>query len=180
MANWDVARLRARAGNTWRPSTGIDAQRGDPYSTQPQISRALQTPADPGVNLQGWINPYSLTFYSVLLNTNNPVQCAPPNLRRAYLILQNQGPGNIYLNFGQSATAPNSASNANCMQLITTQFYEQIGGGSVDLTTGLPIAGNFVSPDYVSAITDTATTTLLVGEGVFMLSRWSGTSSQGN
>jgi hypothetical protein len=86
--------------------------------------------------------------------------------------MQNQGPGNVFVNFGQSATAPVTAgAPANCLQLITTQFYEQIGGGSVNMD-GFPMPSAFVSPDYVSAITDTAGTTMIVGEGVFMLSRF--------
>lgn len=167
----NVTALRALTDRGWRPQTGIEAAQGNPYYSQRALGRALRTPADPGINLQGWINPYSLTFYQIAVLTAQPVQAFPPNLRRVYLLLQNQGPGNLYINFGQDAVAPTLLQNANCLQLITSQFYEQIGGGSVD-SNGFPIASDFVSPDYGSVITDTAGTTLLIGEGVFMIDRW--------
>ena len=172
--NWNISNLRARAGHAFNPQTGIEQSQGDLYKRFPGVGAQVRQALDPGVNLQGWVNPYSMVLYNVGLNVNQPVQAAPPNLKRAYLIVQNQGPGNVFLNFGQAAVAPTVGQNANCLQLIQTQFYEQVGGGSVDMITGLPIAGLFVSPDYLSAITDMATTTLMVAEGVFMISRWIG------
>ncbi len=50
---------------------------------------------------------------------------------------------------------------------MQTQTYEQIGGGDVDLNTDQTRAYCFVSPNYISAITDTAGTTVLLGEGVW-------------
>lgn len=172
MSAWNTRALKARGTQAWRPQTGIEAVQGNPYRYEKKTAQGLSVPLDPGINLAGWVNPYSLSQYQVALNTLNAVQVAPPNLRRAYLILQNQGPGNIYIAFGASAQAPSATQNANCLQLITTQFYEQIGGGSMDITTGTPRPGLFVSPDYITGITDTAATTVLVLEGVFQLSRW--------
>jgi hypothetical protein len=146
------------------PVTGIDQSQGSPYA--PDIQWQLDQPQDMGLNVLGFINPYSLTFYSVDLVVGEPVQAVPPNQRRVYLILQNQGPGNIWLNFGQGVTVATVASNSNGLQLIQTQVYEQIGGGYMK-PSGESVTNCFVSPDYLSATTDTAGTTLLVGEGVW-------------
>jgi hypothetical protein len=146
------------------PVTGIDQSQGPLYA--PDIQRQLDVPQDLGLNVLGFINPYSLTFYSVDLEVSEPVQAVPPNQRRVYLILQNQGPGNIWINFGQGVTVATVASNSNGLQLIQTQVYEQIGGGYMN-KFGESITQCFVSPDYLSATTDQAGTTLLVGEGVW-------------
>jgi hypothetical protein len=168
-AQWNIASLRARGTRRrWAPQTGIEAVLGDPYASDPGVSDQLEVPLDPGINLLGWINPYSLTMYQALLSTTSAVQVAPPNLRRCYLILQNQGPGNAFVNFGQAAVAPTATLAANCLQLIQTQFYEEIGGGGFDFDRQMSMPNAFVSPDYVSAITDTATTTLLIAEGVWV------------
>jgi hypothetical protein len=166
---WDLARLRAiGTQRNFRPQSGIEAVQGDPYASVPGIGAQLRVPADPGINLLGWINPYSLTMYQVALSTTSAVQVVPPNLRRCYLLIQNQGPGNAFVNFGQAAVQPTALLNANCLQLITTQAYEQIGGGGFDFDRQLSNPNAFVSPDYVSAITDTAATTLMVAEGVWV------------
>ncbi len=172
MAQWNIADLKARGFQAWRPQTGIEALQGRPYPLERKLNDQLQVPLDPGVNLTGWINPYSLTQYQAALLTTGAVVIAPANLRRTYLNIQNQGPGNAYVSFGAQAVAPTATAAANCLQLVTTQFYEQIGGGSMDPLTGMPKPGLFVSPDYLTAITDTAGTTMLILEGVFLLSRW--------
>jgi hypothetical protein len=169
---WNVRRLKQVGAQGWRPQTGIEWSQGNPYPLERGLADQLSVPTDPGVNLAGWINPYSLTQYQIALNTNQAAQVAPGNLRRAYLIMQNQGPGNAFVAFGATAIAPTALANASCLQLIQTQFYEQVGGGSMDIITGYPVPGLFVSPDYITAITDQASTTILVLEGVFQLSRW--------
>lgn len=172
MPQWNARDLKRRGFQRWRPQTGVEANQGNPYPLQRGLADQSVVPLDPGVNLAGWINPYSLSQYQIALNTSQAVLAAPANLRRAYLILQNQGPGNAFIAFGATAQAPTATTNANCLQLIQTQAYEQIGGGSMDLTTLNPLPGVFVSPDYVTSITDTSGTTLLILEGVFQLSRW--------
>ncbi len=146
------------------PATGVDENQGALYP--PGYQEIMQRPQAMGVNQLGFLNPYSLTFYSFPLNTTSATRCVPANYRRTYLILQNQGPGNIYLNFGQDVTIATASTNSNGIQLIQTQVYEMIGGGDVD-NQGNSRAFCFVSPDYISGITDTAGTTLLVGEGVW-------------
>lgn len=146
------------------PATGVEQNQGPLYARS--IQDELDIPRDLGLNILGFVNPYSLTFYSYGLSTSSATRVVPPNIRRVYLILQNQGPGNIWINFGQDVFAATVATNSNGMQLIQTQIYEQIGGGRMALD-GSSETNAFVSPDYISVITDTAGTTILVGEGVW-------------
>lgn len=161
---FNPARIKALGTQRHVPASGVEQNQGRLYA--PAIQQELDIPRDLGVNVQGFVNPYSLTFYSYGLSTSVPTRVVPPNIRRVYLILQNQGPGNIWLNFGQDVTIANAAANSNGMQLIQTQIYEQIGGGYMD-EAGTSITNCFVSPDYISVITDTVGTTMLVGEGVW-------------
>jgi hypothetical protein len=161
---FDPARIKRLATQRHVPATGIEQNQGPLYS--PDIQQQLDQPQDLGINLTGYVNPYSLTFYSYPLSVSQALNVVPPNQRRVYLLLQNQGPGNIWINFGQSVTIATADQNSNGLQLIETQVYEQEGGGYMDLQ-GNSIPLLFVSPDYISVITDTAGTTLLVGEGVW-------------
>lgn len=160
----NMVRLNAMGTQAPFPATGIEENQGALYPQD--IAAFLQKPQAMGVNQQGFVNPYSLTLYQFGLSTTQAQRVIPPNLRRCYLIIQNQGPGNVYLNFGQDVTLATAAANSNGMQLIQTQIYEQIGGGGVD-PQGNTVTECFVSPDYVSAITDTAGTTIMVGEGIW-------------
>lgn len=179
MSKWDVSNLKRRGYAAWRPQTGVEAAQGSPYPLQGNLADALQVPLDPGVNLAGWINPFSLSQYQVNLLTTNDVLVAPANLRRSYLVIQNQGPGNAFIAFGAGAIAPTVSQNATCLQLTATQFYEQVGGGTMNPVSGMPAPGLFVSPDYLRGVTDTAGTTMLIMEGVFMLSRWANVIASG-
>jgi hypothetical protein len=170
------ARIKALATQRHVPATGIEENQGALYDRSTQ--EALDIPQDLGVNVTGFVNPYSLTFYSYGLSTSIATRVVPPNIRRTYLILQNQGPGNIWINFGQDVTIATAAANSNGMQLIETQIYEQIGGGYMD-ANGRSITNCFISPDYISCITDTADTTILVGEGVWRPSQAAGQSDSG-
>lgn len=170
------ARIKALGTQRHVPATGIEENQGRLYPSD--IQRALDIPQDLGVNVKGFVNPYSLTFYSYGLSTSIATRVVPPNIRRVYLILQNQGPGNIWINFGQDVTIATVDSNSNGMQLIETQIYEQIGGGYMD-EHGVSITNCFVSPDYISVITDTADTTILVGEGVWRPAQAIGYSDAG-
>lgn len=158
------ARVKALGTQDYAPATGVEQSQGSPYP--PDIQTQLDVPQDLGINLVGYVNPYSLTFFSANCSTSTALRVVPANQRRVYLILQNQGPGNIWLNFGQDVTIATLASNSNGLQLVQQQAYEQIGGGYMALS-GESRPFCFVSPDYISAITDQAGTTLLVGEGVW-------------
>lgn len=161
---WNTPQVDALGTQPWEPASGVEQSQENPYPQD--ISEALQKPQAFGLNLSGFVNPYSFTLYQYGLIVNQPVRVVPPNLRRCYLILQNQGPGNIFINFGQDVTVATITQNSNGMQLIQTQIYEQIGGGGVD-AAGNTYTQAFVSPDYVSITTDTAGTTVLVGEGIW-------------
>jgi hypothetical protein len=161
---WNTDEVMAQGTQEPFPATGIEQAQGPSYPDD--IAQALAVPQAFGLNLTGWINPYSFTLYTYPLLTTAPTRVIPANLKRAYLIMQNQGPGNAFVNFGQDVTVATATANSNGLQLIQTQFYEQIGGGGLD-GTGFSRPVCFVSPDYVSIITDTAGTTMLIGEGVW-------------
>jgi hypothetical protein len=139
------------------PASGVEQSQGVPYD--PATAAALQVPQSMGLNLKGFVNPFNLTLYSFPLSTSQPTRVMPANYRRCYLLIQNQGLGNVWINFGQDVTAATSTSNSNGLLLVNTQTYEQIGGGDVDLNTDQTRAYCFVSPNYLSAI--------LIGEGVW-------------
>ena len=161
---WDTAAVMEAGTQEPFPATGIEQAQGPAYPDD--IAEALARPQAFSLNVVGWVNPYVFTLYSFPVITTAPTRVVPANLRRAYLIMQNQGPGNVFVNFGQDVNAASVAANSNGLELIQTQFYEQIGGGGLD-GYGNSRPGCFVSPDYVSVITDTAGTSMLIGEGVW-------------
>lgn len=163
------ATIVGRAMQKWRPATGVEENQGDPYAYLPGVQEQFQVPADPGINYKGWINPYRMTSYQVAVPTTNPIQAIPGNLRRAYLIVQNLGPGNLYVNFGTDAVI------GTCMVMVQTQFYEQIGGGTFDYDRMRSVPNAFVSPQYVSLISDAALTFAIITEGI-----WTFTPSEVN
>jgi hypothetical protein len=162
---WDIAALRNQGTRRWFPQSGIDDNQGPP-SMRPGELANLQIPRDPGANVLGFNNPYRLTFYGpIQLSTTISTQILSANKRRVYLLLQNQGPGNVWINFGANVSAANATANSNGLQLVTTQALEQIGGGFVTLSTGEVFPQAFVAGDFITAITDTVGTTFLAGEG---------------
>lgn len=144
-----------------RPASGVEESQGSPYFAQPGVERQLQLPNDPGINMRGWLNPYRMTSYVVIVGATEPIIAIPGNMRRTYLLIQNLGPGNLFINFGTNAVA------GQCHVLITTQFYEQIGGGSYDYEANHSVANSFVTRDYLSVIADAADTNVIVSEGVW-------------
>jgi hypothetical protein len=156
---WNRNDLQRRGTQPWQARTGVEDNQGPP-SMPPGVLQRLQVPQNPTIEIPSFRNPFRLRLYGPIpLLTTSPTIVLQSNRRRAYLLLQNQGPGNIFVNFGQDA------SLTNCLQLVTTQALEQIGGGYVDVN-GHSIPQDFVASDYISVITDTANTNMLAGEGV--------------
>lgn len=160
------ALLDQRAIQGWAPGSGIEDSQGDPYARMPQVRRKLQQPGDPGINVRGWINPYKITFYGV----NVPDQASQPsivglagNFKRTYLLIQNKGPGNLFVNFGIEA----SPNGTNCLQLVSTQVYELIGGGGVFPDGNSPLPSSFVMRDTIYVLSDAANTSCVIGEGIW-------------
>lgn len=156
------AQVVARALQKYRPASGVEQSQGDPFYNQPGVTEQMQLPADPGITLKGWLNPYkSTTYVQVLASTANAQIILPGNLRRTYLLIQNLGPGNIWVNFGSEAVVN------QCHFFVTTQFYEQIGGGGFNYDTQRSIPISFVTRDYISAIPDAANTSVVITEGLW-------------
>lgn len=165
-SEFDVIRQRAR--QRMRPQTGIEQAQGLPYRTlPPSVRQTLETPNEGSINIRGWVNPYKLAFYGFPAPDGSsgagPVQALAANFKRCYLIIQNKGPGNLFLNFG---TEPNT-SGSNCLQLVTTQVYEQIGGGGVFPDKNSPLISSFVARDSIFILADAPGTTVTIGEGTW-------------
>lgn len=167
------ADLRTRLGQLgtqeWFAQSGIEEQQGDPFALNPDDSLNARTPLDPGFDTPSFVNPYRTVMYSVAgLSTTVPQRIITGNFKRTYLLVQNLGPGNLFLGIG---TDPN-AGGVNVLNLVTTQVYEQIGGGfylppNPWYPQGLAICSSFVSPEYISLLTDTANTAAMILEGTF-------------
>lgn len=159
---FDRSQIVGRALQKYRPATGVAENQGDPYYALPGVTEQFQIPADPGINYLGWRNPFkSTTYLAANLDTANPTIVLPGNLRRVYLLLQNLGPGNLWVNFGSDAVVN------TCHVLITTQFYEQIGGGGFDYTRNKSVPQSFVTREYVSVIPDAVATSVAITEGIW-------------
>jgi hypothetical protein len=161
---------QALGAQPWLPGTGIEENQGSSFwQLPPEVQEDLQLPGNPGIDTPSFLNPYRTVMYAVAgIDTEVPLRALGGNSKRTYLIVQNQGPGNLFLGIG---TDPNS-SGTNVMTLVATQLYEQIGGGfflppNPWYPKGLTICTAFVSPEYISLLTDTLGTTAMILEGSF-------------
>lgn len=151
------------------PQTGVEDNQGDPYYLTPQASIDARTPMDPGIDTPGYTNPFRTVMYSITgISTTIPLRALTGNLKRTYLLIQNLGPGNMYLGLGVD---PN-AGGSNVLNLVSSQVYEQIGGGvylppNPWYPEGLSISLAFVSPEYISLMADQANTAAMILEGTW-------------
>lgn len=167
---YTFAQKVARVGRQeFRPQTGIEENQGRPYPWAPDIQADVDSPLNPGIDQPGFQNPYRTIMYSVVgIGTSNPVQALSTNLSRTYLIIQNLGPGNLFVGIGVTPVA----GGANVLNLVDTQVYEQVGGGfflppNPWFPLGLSICSSFVSPEYISLLADTAGTAAMILEGTW-------------
>jgi hypothetical protein len=165
---------RSSAGVGYIPQSGVEENQGNPYEFAPEVQAEVQRALNPGIDTPGYVNPYRTVMYSVTgIGTSNPVQALTGNPARTYLLVQNLGPGNLFLGIGVSPIA----GGANVLNLIQTQLYEQIGGGfflppNPWFPYGISICASFVSSEYVSLLADQAGTAAMVIEG-----SWNGAAS---
>ena len=154
----------------WAPGSGIEESQGSPYLELPGVQADLQRPLDPGIDTPSYVNPYKTVMYSVTaISTTVPMRALSGNSKRTYLLVQNLGPGNMYLGIG---TDPN-AGGVNVLNLVSTQTYEQIGGGvylppNPWYPQGVSLCFAFVSPEYISLLVDTAGTNAMILEGSYV------------
>jgi len=143
----EYARIRLKAA-----PTALELAQGSPYPFDDDANAARFYPIDSGLDdYYGWLNPYKATIYPVTPDNVNSSQALQANFRRTYLLIQNKGPGNLFFNFGQAASALISIS------LVANQFGEWLGGGA---------GGCFVPRDSIWILTDVAGTTAIIGEGI--------------
>jgi hypothetical protein len=133
------------------PGTALEYLTGSAYPWCPEAELLSRTPLDPGLIDEGWSNPYRTTVFPFTPDTVVSQLFVQSNRRRAYLVIQNKGPGNMFVNFGMAADALNGVT------LVPTQSWEIIGGEQ---------GGAFVPPDSIYALTDLAGTTGVIVEGV--------------
>jgi hypothetical protein len=167
------ANLRDRIGEVgtqeYFPQNGYEDQQGDPFALIPEASQSARTPLDPGFDTPSFTNPYRTVMYSIAgISTTIPARVITGNFKRTYLLVQNLGPGNLFLGIGVD---PNSGG-VNVLNLVASQVYEQIGGGfylppNPWYPDGLAICSSFVSPEYISLLTDTVNTSAMILEGTF-------------
>lgn len=154
----------------YQPGSGIEEAQGAPYRDLPEVQADLQRPLDPGIDTPTYVNPYRTVMYAVSgIDTATPLRALGGNLKRTYLLIQNQGPGNLFLGLGGDPVV----GGTNVMTLVSDQAYEQIGGGiylppNPWYPEGISLASAFVSPEYVSLLTDTLGTTAVIIEGSFV------------
>lgn len=153
------------------PQSGVEENQGNPYPDNlPGQANDLQRPLDPGIDTPSFVNPYRTVMYSITgLDTAVPLRALTGNPKRTYLLVQNLGPGNMFLGIGTDPIV----GGANVLNLVTTQIYEQIGGGvylppNPWYPEGISLSFSYVSPEYISLLTDTAGTTAMILEGSFV------------
>jgi hypothetical protein len=133
------------------PGTALEYLRGSHYPFLPDAEALSRQPTDPGLTDEGWSNPYRTAVYPIAPDNVISQLVVQANRRRAYLVIQNKGPGNMFVNFSMAADAVNGVT------LVPGQSWEIIGGAE---------GGAFVPVDSIYALTDTAGTTGVIVEGV--------------
>jgi len=168
-------RVAQAAGSVgYIPQSGVEENQGNPYEFAPDLAAFANQPLNPGIDTPGYVNPFRTVMYSITgIGTSQPVQALTGNPARTYLIVQNLGPGNLFLGIGVQPIV----GGANVLNLIQTQLYEQIGGGfflppNPWYPLGVSICSSFVSPEYISLLADQAGTSAMILEG-----SWNGATS---
>lgn len=133
------------------PGTALEFLRGPLYPFHPDAERLSRLPTDPGLSDEGWENPYRTAVYAITPPAVASQLMVQANRRRAYLVIQNKGPGNLFVNFSMAADAVNGVG------LVPGQAWEIIGGAE---------GGAFVPVDSIYMLTDLAGTTAVVVEGI--------------
>lgn len=146
-----VLKLIPRIQALRAPATALELAQGNPFDWNPAAKAFTQRPIDPGLKDAGWINPYRAVVYPFTPDNVISFQGLPANRRRTYLVIQNKGPGNLFVAFDQAADPLTSVT------LVPSQAWEIIGGAA---------GGPFVPSSAVWVLTDTLGTTGVFVEGV--------------
>lgn len=97
-------------------------------------------------------NKYRTRTFTRRAPTTNSAEFVIANDARAWLFIQNKGPGNIFVNYGVGA-------DTSSLQLAATDALEFIGGAE---------GGSFVPSESVWILADAAATDVYVGEGIYL------------
>jgi len=160
VSRWDLKTLQQRGTRPWEPQTGVEDNQGPP-SMMPGALEALQVPIQPGYDNPGFINPYVMNHYGpITIPTTAAIIILQSNSKRCYLLIQNQGPGNVWVGFGRNVTIAGDG-----YQIFPGGNIEHIGGGFMTMN-GRSIPQAFVASDLITAISDNAVTVVCAGEGI--------------
>jgi hypothetical protein len=98
--------------------------------------------------------------FPLTVGTTQSIQALIENSKRAYLIIQNQGPGNLFVQFGSAAAV------GLTLKFVPQQVYEPQIAGHFDTKSGrgamVPIRNS------VNLIADAASTLAIVGEATWV------------
>lgn len=97
-------------------------------------------------------NKYRTRTFTRIASTTESEEFVIANDARAWLLIQNKGPGNVYVNYGVG-------SDLSSLVLIPTAAQEFIGGGP---------GGAFVPSESVWILADAANTSVFCAEGVYV------------
>lgn len=98
-----------------------------------------------------FVNRYNISVFPFTVGVAGS-RVLPGNPSRTYLLIQNISAANIFVNFGQNASATNG------IRIIAGGNYEQIGGAQ---------GGGFVSPQDVYITGAAASLSVIVAEGLY-------------
>lgn len=132
------------------PATALEIAQGSPYLGNPAAEAISRRPVTADFSNVLWENPYKSILYPFTPDTVVSTQALAGNIRRCYLLIQNKGPGNLFVNFGAAADQLNS------VMLVPGQVYELIGGLE---------GGAYVMRDSVWVLTDLLGTVGVVIDG---------------
>lgn len=100
------------------------------------------------------------SVFPLTVGTTQSVVALIENSKRAYVIIQNQGPGNLFVQWGSSAAV------GLCLKFVPQQVYEPQIAGHFDLKLGrgamVPIRNS------LNLIADAANTLAIVGEATWV------------
>lgn len=148
----------------WYPQSEVETNQeaeGDWAQLPPNLVAYLRGPLEP--QLRGEVPIYNGVVgscFPLTVGTTQSIQALIENSKRAYLIIQNQGPGNLFVQFGSAAAI------GLTLKFVPQQVYEPQIAGHFDARTGkgaiVPIRNS------VNLIADAANTLAIVGEATWV------------
>lgn len=148
----------------WYPQSEVEQNQeleGEWSQLPPDLVAYLRSPNAP--QLKGDTPIYNGvvgSLFPLTVGNTQSVVALIENTKRAYLVMQNQGPGNLYVQFGSAAAI------GLTLKLVPNQVYEPQIAGHFDLKLGrgaiVPIRNS------LNLIADAANTLAIIGEATWV------------